>query len=92
MSVGLQCPRLDPPVNGALACDYWLYGQFCQMFCQKGMDIAHGMKGRIPKILVCHKEGSWSSGPLKNGKLPPCTSKQWFLIVNNGTAVGAFTH
>ena len=73
VSLGLQCPRLDPPVNGALACDYWLYGQFCEMFCQKGTDIAKGRA--VPELLVCSTEGSWSSGL----KLPPCKSKQWFL-------------
>lgn len=38
------CEPLLPPVNGALSCAEWLYGQICTMQCQDRFDIPYGTK------------------------------------------------
>lgn len=38
------CEPLLPPVNGAISCAEWLYGQICTMQCQSSFDIPFGTK------------------------------------------------
>ncbi|XP_069124618.1 sushi, von Willebrand factor type A, EGF and pentraxin domain-containing protein 1-like [Argopecten irradians] len=58
---------LEPPLDGAVACDYWLGGQFCQMLCRKGYDVPVGY--RFPEMYVCGVDtGKWTPG----SKLPNC--------------------
>eukprot|EP00105_Crassostrea_gigas_P019111 XP_011437468.1 PREDICTED: uncharacterized protein LOC105335342 [Crassostrea gigas] len=54
----------NTPHNGALACDYWLGGKFCQMLCKQGYDVEIG-KNTVD-ILVCGESGKW----LPTGSLP----------------------
>lgn len=61
--------KLNPPVNGALACDYWFGGKFCQMQCRKGYNIDPAY--RMHQMFVCSEQGRWL--PSKN--IPDCTSE-----------------
>ncbi|XP_021348028.1 uncharacterized protein LOC110446988 isoform X2 [Mizuhopecten yessoensis] len=58
--------RLEPPSHGAVACDYWLGGKFCQMLCRKGYDVPAGYQ--FPEMYVCGESGLWTPG----SKLPNC--------------------
>ncbi|OWF48144.1 Sushi repeat-containing protein SRPX2 [Mizuhopecten yessoensis] len=55
-----------PPDYGAIACDYWLGGKFCQMLCKKGYDIPPGYT--FPEMIVCSETGQW----LPTSTLPDC--------------------
>ncbi|XP_033728072.1 uncharacterized protein LOC117317375 [Pecten maximus] len=57
---------LRPPDNGALACDNWFGGKFCQMLCKKGYDIPPGYIHS--DMYVCGESGQWLPGP----DLPNC--------------------
>lgn len=59
------------PHNGALACDYWLGGKLCQMFCKEGYDVQIG-KNTV-EILVCVESGKWL--PAGSLPLPDCASE-----------------
>lgn len=39
------CNPLPSPLNGAMVCDTWLYGRFCQMQCTDKFDIPYGVAG-----------------------------------------------
>ncbi|XP_069125356.1 sushi, von Willebrand factor type A, EGF and pentraxin domain-containing protein 1-like [Argopecten irradians] len=59
--------RLEPPSHGAVACDYWLGGQFCQMLCRKGYDVPVGYQ--FPDMYVCGTNtGKWTPESI----LPSC--------------------
>ncbi|XP_056010712.1 sushi, von Willebrand factor type A, EGF and pentraxin domain-containing protein 1-like isoform X1 [Ostrea edulis] len=47
----------SPPKNGAVVCDTWLDGRFCQVQCQNGYDFQPGY--RFYDILVCGGNGQW---------------------------------
>lgn len=59
------------PQNGALACDNWLGGKVCQMFCKAGFDVKVGYKS--VDMLVCGNNGQWL--PTGSLPLPDCSSK-----------------
>lgn len=61
-----RCPLPAAPDNGALACDYWLGGRFCQMQCQQGYGIS--VRDQHPDLIICNEDGSvtW------NSDLPNC--------------------
>ena len=59
------------PKNGALACDYWIGGKFCQMLCQQGYDVKVGYN--FVDMLVCGDSGKWL--PANALPLPDCISK-----------------
>ncbi|XP_062584887.1 uncharacterized protein LOC134246515 [Saccostrea cucullata] len=52
------------PQNGALACDYWYGGKFCQMLCNDDYDVKIGYNP--VDMLVCGTSGQW----LPSGSLP----------------------
>ncbi|KAK3102731.1 hypothetical protein FSP39_013507, partial [Pinctada imbricata] len=57
----------NAPKNGALACDNWLGGKFCQMLCKEGYDVRPGSNHY--DMLVCDNNGEWlphDSLPLAN--------------------------
>ncbi|XP_067655947.1 sushi, von Willebrand factor type A, EGF and pentraxin domain-containing protein 1-like [Haliotis asinina] len=60
------CRKPEPPVNGALACDLWENGRFCQMQCMKGTDIPPSFTAW--KLFVCSESGKWNF----KGALPAC--------------------
>ncbi|XP_022105727.1 sushi, von Willebrand factor type A, EGF and pentraxin domain-containing protein 1-like [Acanthaster planci] len=56
-----ECPRLDAPDNGALACDKWAYGRFCNIFCNDNFDIPRlSSSQRPPNQYVCGLSGVWT--------------------------------
>lgn len=60
-----RCGKVpNPPKNGALACDRWLGGQFCQVFCRDGYTVLPGKK--VERMLTCSLSGKW----LLRGRLP----------------------
>lgn len=68
--------KLNPPTNGALACDYWLGGKFCQIQCRKGYTIDPAYQ--MHQMFVCSEEGKW----FPSTNIPDCTSKcLWFIII-----------
>lgn len=53
-----SCKReLNAPKNGAIACDYWLGGKFCQMMCKTGYDVRRG--SAFYEMIVCGDSGEW---------------------------------
>ena len=81
--IGLKCFAVierckttpNVPRNGALACDTWLGGKYCQMQCKEGYDVRPGFP--FHELLVCSVEGEWT--PPNVLPLSDCTSKR-FLI------------
>ncbi|XP_061173458.1 uncharacterized protein LOC133182626 [Saccostrea echinata] len=60
-----NCKRKpNEPKNGAVACDYWLGGKFCQMLCKSGYDVSRG--SHFYDMIVCGDSGEW----LPAGALP----------------------
>lgn len=66
--------KLVPPGNGALACDKWYGGKFCQMLCKEGYDVSPGRN--FEEMLVCGQSGEWL--PKSALPLPDCSSKTLF--------------
>ncbi|XP_062584689.1 sushi, von Willebrand factor type A, EGF and pentraxin domain-containing protein 1-like [Saccostrea cucullata] len=58
-----------PPKNGAVACDSWLDGKFCQVQCQEG----YYFKPDYPfhEMLVCGDSGIWE--PKEALPIPDCS-------------------
>ncbi|XP_062573264.1 uncharacterized protein LOC134235178, partial [Saccostrea cucullata] len=61
------------PDHGALACDNWLGGQFCQMLCRSGYDVSPGRD--FEEMLVCGESGEWL--PKSALPLPPCSRNRF---------------
>lgn len=66
----------NTPKNGALACDRWLGGQFCQMLCREGYDVSPGRK--FEEMLTCGESGDWL--PRKSVPIPDCSSKYLYIF------------
>ncbi|XP_053381241.1 uncharacterized protein LOC128546131 isoform X1 [Mercenaria mercenaria] len=68
------CQELRAPDNGALACDTWLNGRYCQMLCEDGYVVVDDPdttldEVRIHKTLVvCGNSGIWHI----SGDIPNC--------------------
>uniref|UniRef100_K1RFG7 Sushi, von Willebrand factor type A, EGF and pentraxin domain-containing protein 1 n=1 Tax=Magallana gigas TaxID=29159 RepID=K1RFG7_MAGGI len=60
---------LDPPKNGAVACDTWLDGKFCQVQCHKDYDFKPGYP--FYEMLVCGDSGKWE--PETAIPIPDCS-------------------
>ncbi|CAC5416422.1 unnamed protein product [Mytilus coruscus] len=60
---------LKAPENGALACDYWLGGRFCHMFCRSRYDVPNG-KIAGNEMFVCGQSGKW----MPSSSVPNCAS------------------
>jgi hypothetical protein len=58
------------PGHGALACDNWYGGKFCQMFCKEGYDVSPGRD--FAEMLTCGDSGDWL--PKTALPLPDCSS------------------
>ncbi|KAH3787396.1 hypothetical protein DPMN_165520 [Dreissena polymorpha] len=57
----LQCTPLEPPKSGAIACDNWLGGEFCQAQCQNGTEMPNvDLNG----LYVCDDVGNWIPPPM----------------------------
>lgn len=64
-----KCVAIKPPKDGAVACDNWLGGEFCQAQCKNGTEMSGFDLGRL---FVCQHNGEWSHP----ATLKPC--KGWF--------------
>ncbi|XP_078576750.1 uncharacterized protein LOC144862258 [Branchiostoma floridae x Branchiostoma japonicum] len=68
-----RCPLQDPPINGALSCDAWLYGQFCSVQCDERYDFST----EPANMYVCGSSGRWRTYPPgKETKWPDCTVRR----------------
>ncbi|XP_019628225.1 PREDICTED: sushi, von Willebrand factor type A, EGF and pentraxin domain-containing protein 1-like [Branchiostoma belcheri] len=54
-----RCEHYRPPVNGATACDTWLYGRFCTVLCNHLYEFATSPA----QLYVCGGSGDWSTFP-----------------------------
>eukprot|EP00057_Strongylocentrotus_purpuratus_P018097 XP_011672571.1 PREDICTED: sushi, von Willebrand factor type A, EGF and pentraxin domain-containing protein 1 [Strongylocentrotus purpuratus] len=54
----IACLDLDPPQDGALACDGWSDGIFCSIFCRENFYIPN-THPTIPSQYVCGSSGMW---------------------------------
>ncbi|CAC5354905.1 unnamed protein product [Mytilus coruscus] len=52
--------KMRAPDNGAIACDYWLGGSFCHMFCQHEYDVPIGEGTNVNGMFVCGQSGKWN--------------------------------
>ncbi|KAI8497060.1 Sushi, von Willebrand factor type A, EGF and pentraxin [Branchiostoma belcheri] len=48
-----KCPMWSPPKNGALACDRWLFGQFCMVFCYQEFEF----DSQPAQLYICGASG-----------------------------------
>lgn len=55
-----KCVPLVPPMKGAIACDNWEGGQYCQIQCQNGTELS---SVSLNKLYVCTLHGDWSIAP-----------------------------
>ncbi|XP_062616948.1 sushi, von Willebrand factor type A, EGF and pentraxin domain-containing protein 1-like isoform X2 [Saccostrea cucullata] len=71
------CEPLPAPANGAMACDEWLYGVFCQMQCMEGYDIPNGAVGSNNKVFTGQYVCSETKGTyIPSNTVPNCTVKR----------------
>uniref|UniRef100_A0A4D5RGI3 Putative tyrosine kinase eph ephrin receptor family n=1 Tax=Ixodes scapularis TaxID=6945 RepID=A0A4D5RGI3_IXOSC len=54
-----ECPYHPPPENGALSCDSWLHGEFCQPFCNERFDFLD----ETAEEYICDKDRTWQTVP-----------------------------
>jgi hypothetical protein len=60
---GRTCADIPPPKNGAVVCDNWEGGEFCQVQCKNGTQMS---SVSLNKLYVCQgQKGEWSSDPPK---------------------------
>ncbi|XP_076362747.1 sushi, von Willebrand factor type A, EGF and pentraxin domain-containing protein 1-like isoform X2 [Tachypleus tridentatus] len=69
-----HCPFYPPPVNGALACDDWLYGQFCQVYCNENFDFIT----KPAEWYICESTSKWETDPL-NYPVPWPDCAEWYV-------------
>ncbi len=68
----MECPSLDAPLNGDIACDPWQYGQFCTIFCSGNYDIPRVQSGmQIESQYACGSSGLWTPSSV----VPDCSGK-----------------
>ncbi|XP_022091526.1 sushi, von Willebrand factor type A, EGF and pentraxin domain-containing protein 1-like [Acanthaster planci] len=53
-----RCPNYPDPRNGARACDAWLFGQFCRIFCNAAFDFSE----KPANYYIC-SHGKWRTVP-----------------------------
>ncbi|XP_038061479.1 neurogenic locus notch homolog protein 2-like [Patiria miniata] len=64
------CHVLDPPANGALACDLWVQGTLCSIHCNEMYDIPRLMGSLVPERLYrCGYSGTW----FPHDNVPDCS-------------------
>ena len=71
---GSPCEELEPPLNGAKACETWLVGMHCTVHCNKGYSFAADPK----KLYFCTPEGRWVNAKVEGEEkpaLPDCSGK-----------------
>ncbi|XP_053381797.1 sushi, von Willebrand factor type A, EGF and pentraxin domain-containing protein 1-like [Mercenaria mercenaria] len=54
---GRACVTIPPPKNGAVVCDNWEEGQYCQVQCKNGTQMS---SVSLKKLYVCKGNGEWS--------------------------------
>ncbi|XP_071787761.1 uncharacterized protein [Asterias amurensis] len=52
------CPYYPDPRNGAMACDQWLFGSFCRVYCNQGYEFAEK-----PAVWYMCGGGRWTTSP-----------------------------
>ena len=72
----IECPSLEAPTNGALACTTWIKGRICQVECNEGYDIsevyATAPAGFGVGLYSCNTiTGDWTPDP----PAPECSGK-----------------
>ncbi|XP_078614593.1 sushi, von Willebrand factor type A, EGF and pentraxin domain-containing protein 1-like [Branchiostoma floridae x Branchiostoma japonicum] len=76
-----RCEYYRPPVNGATACDTWLYGQFCTILCNHLYEFATSPA----ELYVCGGSGDWTTFPLGFSlPWPDCSERRDPNEVNKG--------
>ncbi|KAK6186938.1 hypothetical protein SNE40_006194 [Patella caerulea] len=63
----IPCKNLTAPLNGALVCDSWFGGSFCNVMCNSNFDIPRGLN--TDRLICGLKSGQWSP----TDKIPDCT-------------------
>nr|XP_006816606.1 PREDICTED: sushi, von Willebrand factor type A, EGF and pentraxin domain-containing protein 1 [Saccoglossus kowalevskii] len=54
-----SCPSYPAPINGATACDDWLFGQFCSVSC----NIEYEFASKPAEWYICDATGNWRTSP-----------------------------
>ncbi|XP_052797953.1 sushi, von Willebrand factor type A, EGF and pentraxin domain-containing protein 1-like isoform X2 [Mya arenaria] len=65
----LKCTMINPPRNGAVVCDNWLGGTFCQGQCRSGTEMPNV---DLTKLYVCSREVKWDPTP----QFKPCKTTE----------------
>ncbi|XP_022110883.1 sushi, von Willebrand factor type A, EGF and pentraxin domain-containing protein 1-like [Acanthaster planci] len=73
----LPCAPLAPPRHGAKACDSWIYGRFCSMFCNANYDTPPHTNP-LHTFLFCGQSGLWA--PVR--RFPDCAVRSRFGQMN----------
>ncbi|CAH1240004.1 SVEP1 [Branchiostoma lanceolatum] len=67
-----SCPHQDPPINGALSCDEFQFGQFCTVQCEERFDFY----SKPARMYICGS-GNWRTDPHgMQTKWPDCSLKR----------------
>ena len=75
LSTANPCEPLDPPLNGAISCSRWTFGQQCQMQCNADYDIPLGSVNSNGNSFSGLFSCSESTGEYTPDNNPPdCTS------------------
>lgn len=70
--VGIRCPQLHTPANGALVCDKLAFGIYCVPQCQRGLErLLPDHIRYTPNDYFCSTKGKW----LPHDEVGDCASK-----------------
>ncbi|XP_078661373.1 uncharacterized protein LOC144905536 [Branchiostoma floridae x Branchiostoma belcheri] len=71
----------SPPKNGALACDRWLFGQFCMVFCYQEFEF----DSQPAQLYICGASGLWSTTSTKTSvRWPDCLELRSYNMQHRG--------
>ncbi|CAH1241807.1 SVEP1 [Branchiostoma lanceolatum] len=76
-----KCPMWNPPKNGALACDRFLFGQFCIVFCNQEFEF----DSQPAQLYVCGASGLWTTTSTKSSvRWPDCLELRSYKMHHKG--------
>ncbi|XP_067134813.1 sushi, von Willebrand factor type A, EGF and pentraxin domain-containing protein 1-like [Centruroides vittatus] len=70
-----ECPYYPPPVNGAIACHYWINGQICEVHCNDLFEFS----SPPADWYICDASNEWITYPQENYSIPWPDCGEWYV-------------
>lgn len=69
-----DCPYHPPPINGAIACHYWINGQMCEVSCNEKFDFS----SKPADWYICDASNEWKTYP-QEYSIPWPDCGEWYF-------------